>query len=306
LLMTLSEKIVAQICTHLLEDREKDIYFFFTGEGVHYRLLCEDCKKTPDNLTLPLQSATQTQVDELDDFYWEYLGEPGIITQELELTLSHRTIEIKPPLKSAIRKIIPMNRTQTSQWLAVLSSGEIVQLDLATGHVFTLAQIAPSKEFAFNEQTPLCLHLSLDNHYAVVGDDKGAHGVVIDLYSGRITMVLNRGSYRNEHTPLPIAFFEHDDKPYLIHGTDWNRLDISDPSTGKLITKRAHETAEKGSGQCIISITFTVCPSSRLIVSGSQRMVGSGILLASPVYGTYAVGFQRMSGNQRMVPRSGV
>jgi len=43
-----------------------------------------------------------------------------------------------------------------------------------------------------------------------------------------------------EHCRFPLAFCESPAALLLIHGTDWNRLDVSDPWTGQLLSARIH------------------------------------------------------------------
>ena len=81
---------------------------------------------------------------------------------------------------------------------------------------------------------------------AAVVESRGRHGIVLDLDAGRPTMRLDRGGYRFEHSDFPAAFFEIDGRLRLVHGTDWNRLDISDPRTGALLTDRSPPSYRRG------------------------------------------------------------
>lgn len=42
----------------------------------------------------------------------------------------------------------------------------------------------------------------------------------------------------SETVPFSVMFFTHNKQTLLIHRTNWNRLDISAPSTGALLTER--------------------------------------------------------------------
>jgi hypothetical protein len=53
-----------------------------------------------------------------------------------------------------------------------------------------------------------------------------------------LQVTLKRDDYYIEHCIYPLAFFENDARPLLLHGTQWNRLDATDPATGELLTKR--------------------------------------------------------------------
>jgi hypothetical protein len=66
----------------------------------------------------------------------------------------------------------------------------------------------------------------------------GRRGAVVDLACGRVTMALDRGNYHESVCEFSVAFFRHRDRTLLVHATGWNRLDVSDPATGRLLTPR--------------------------------------------------------------------
>jgi hypothetical protein len=57
---------------------------------------------------------------------------------------------------------------------------------------------------------------------------------------------LDGGDYYPETVPFSFAFIEVDGRPLAIHRTAWNRLDISDPATGELLTSRAPTSYSSG------------------------------------------------------------
>lgn len=86
---------------------------------------------------------------------------------------------------------------------------------------------------------PLELHLSGDGRFAAVVERFGRLGRVFDLDDGRRTMSLDRGEYPPATMSVfPAAFLERGGRTLVVHGTDWNRLDVSDPATGESITVR--------------------------------------------------------------------
>lgn len=62
-------------------------------------------------------------------------------------------------------------------------------------------------------------------------------------------MRLDRGDYHEEHCNFPLAFFENRGRLLMVHGTDWNRLDVSDPVTGTLLTERSLTSYQDGQQQ---------------------------------------------------------
>jgi hypothetical protein len=120
--------------------------------------------------------------------------------------------------------------------MALLRGGELVRLDLTTGTVKKLV-VVPA-EF-MESKPPFALHISVDGAVVAVVQDKGSEGMVIDTAMGRMTMPLNRGKHHSEQTRFPVVFFQAFDRTLMVHGTDWNRLDISNPKTGALLTERS-------------------------------------------------------------------
>ena len=82
------------------------------------------------------------------------------------------------------------------------------------------------------------LHISHEGAFAAVVNDFGQYGTVVDLRTGRATMTLNGGGYHPETVPFSATFAVHDGRPVLVHRTEWNRLDVSDPADGTLLTER--------------------------------------------------------------------
>lgn len=82
------------------------------------------------------------------------------------------------------------------------------------------------------------LHASLDGKYAAVVVDFGRCGIVLDVLSGVVTKHLNGGDYYEETVPFSACFSCFQGRSIFIHRTEWNRLDIADPSTGKSLTER--------------------------------------------------------------------
>lgn len=78
---------------------------------------------------------------------------------------------------------------------------------------------------------------SFENYICIV-QQKGTEGIVLHLSNPSFQKRLNRGDYCVEHCSFPIAFYTIDNQTFLIHGTDWNRLDITCLETDKLSTDR--------------------------------------------------------------------
>jgi hypothetical protein len=78
---------------------------------------------------------------------------------------------------------------------------------------------------------------SFENYVCIV-EEKGINGFVLDLSNPNFQKNLKRGDYCVGNCSFPIAFYKKDNQTFLIHGTDWNRLDITCLETDELLTDR--------------------------------------------------------------------
>jgi hypothetical protein len=86
------------------------------------------------------------------------------------------------------------------------------------------------------------LHASSDGSFAAVVNDYGRFGEVFDLRTGAVTMALDNQGEEPETVPFSLAFARSRGRDVVIHRTGWNRLDVSDPATGTLLTERPTPT----------------------------------------------------------------
>jgi hypothetical protein len=91
--------------------------------------------------------------------------------------------------------------------------------------------------------------------------DYGSHGAVVDLITGAVVLWLDRRDYHARTTPFPVAFTS---TGVVIAATAWNRLDMFDAATGRLLTERATDTPEHSLDY--FHGGLTVSPSGRWLV----------------------------------------
>jgi hypothetical protein len=90
------------------------------------------------------------------------------------------------------------------------------------------------------------LHCSKRGEFAAIVNDYGRYGQVIDLRSRAVTIALDGGEYHSETVPFSFAFANVFGRVVAVHRTAWNRLDVSDPSTGELLTQRDSPSYRSG------------------------------------------------------------
>lgn len=94
------------------------------------------------------------------------------------------------------------------------------------------------KNQEFVSSLPLNLKLYSFENYICLVQEKDVNGVVLNLENPYFQKKLKRGDYHVEQCSFPIAFYKKEDQTFLIHGTDWNRLDIACLETDELLTDR--------------------------------------------------------------------
>lgn len=234
---------VIRVCRHIWEDNANvDFAFTFTEGGLEYRI-CPTCARKPTEIQACLRTICAQCLDGLEFRGLENLERrPEIRERQTKLTFMHE-IRLKSETLKDICAIQPISDSRRSLWLAVRASGQVVEIDWTEMRVLDLFHMQPA-ELPLTDD--VLLEVSPQADYIAVANRLGSTGVVIRISDGQPTMKLNRGKYYPEETPFPVAFVELDRELYLVHSTDWNRLDISDPKTGRLLTERSPTSYRQG------------------------------------------------------------
>ena len=167
-----------------------------------------------------------------------------------------RTTALPDEISNAV-DLAPLDLVSGSTWLILGRDGAIHRLDAesaAHSRVGTTTVVAAAEPMAGDSERTrirygfpsprLRLHVSGDGRFAGVVNDYGRHGEVIDLESNRVTVTIDGGDYHPDTVPLSLAFARHEGGTVVIHRTKWNRLDVSDPRTGELLTPRDSPSAQ--------------------------------------------------------------
>jgi hypothetical protein len=155
-----------------------------------------------------------------------------------------------PREMGTILDFAPIDQTGRSEWLLLTDDGCIIHLDadsLAWKRVASSAILPePDHEPWNNKALRPHLHVSVCGRFVAVVNDYGKQGLVIDLQRGVVTLQLNGGDYYPDTVPFSFAFVNVRGQVLCIHRTDWNRLDVSDPVTGELLSKRGPTQYKEG------------------------------------------------------------
>ncbi|MBV1854905.1 hypothetical protein [Catellatospora tritici] len=173
----------------------------------------------------------------------EAVGGAEAVVDGLTRNWSGRLDEIPlAPAVGEVIEVVPVVSRRGHGWLLLSAEGTIAWCDRDFGAYRPLAKSRvpdlddPEPRFGFRPGRRL--HVDPTGRFAAVVLDGGSRGQVLDLAGGRVTMELSADDDNPETVPFSLALAEHRGRPVVIHRTAWNRLDVSDPATGALLTAR--------------------------------------------------------------------
>lgn len=103
--------------------------------------------------------------------------------------------------------------------------------------------------------------------YFCIVENKGLEGIVLNYNNKDFSLELNREDYRPENWSFPIGFYKKANQVYLIHGTLWNRLDITCLKTKTIITQRTVDYKTKTNYMDYFHSLISVSPKENYFVS---------------------------------------
>lgn len=164
----------------------------------------------------------------------------------------------------------------------VVEDGTVGVLDYRIGRLEVIYRIV---EF---EVGAMAVEVYAYEGYVSVVQDRGTMGVVLDRRDGRKVVDLVRGNYQVRHCAWPIAFYRDGADVLLVHGVDWNRLEVTDLGTGKRVTARGEgvEDLDYFVGELLVS------PSGRYFTSNGWVWGPADLILYWEV-GAFMEGFER-------------
>lgn len=159
----------------------------------------------------------------------------------------------RSPLPREIGEILdiaPIERGNRSEWLILASDGGLFRFDAdslewdrrASSTIVPEPESEPWNDRHMRHR----LHVSACGGFAAVVNDYGRFGRIIDLRRGVVTRELDGGDYYSQTVPFSFAFVDVGGRTLAVHRSDWNRLDISDPATGEILTERESPRYEDG------------------------------------------------------------
>lgn len=200
------------------------------GEGMRYDIACQDCAGDPDRLMTVCEGCA-TRADEYSRGEW--LGSPEIRHRDRPVAGKWTTIECADvPLGDRCLAALP------DGWLAWTAEGLVEITHHGERRSHGEIELPPEEPSDWEENRKPGLHTSPDGRFAAVVIEYGARGAVVDLSSDEVTLWLDRHDYNARTTPFPIAFARRGEDILVVAATEWNRLDVFEAATGRLLTDR--------------------------------------------------------------------
>lgn len=142
-----------------------------------------------------------------------------------------------------MKETISLNLENEEIVFADLTDRENLELIIVckSGNVFLFdCQTETSSLFTNLSFNPYQLSLQIHSieNYVSITQKNGLQGMVINLSNPTFKAKLERIDYHADNCLFPIAFYKKENQTFLIHGTEWNRLDITCLETDELLTSR--------------------------------------------------------------------
>jgi hypothetical protein len=236
------------LCTHIRNCRTPWLQSvkWLIGDGLKMEIVCVPCaddreKGRPVGVERVCEECYHYLTDEVMDLVG-CRGKPGILTRPEVFNTALKNSAFPKQIGTVV-DIAPINQEGRPVWLLLTESGGIIRWDADTGDWVHLGSVEvpaePEHKPFYGHALKRRLHASGDGNFVAVVNDYGRYGQVMDLRSGKVTLALDGGQYYPQTVPFSFAFAEVQGRTVAIHRTDWNRLDVSDPSTGELLTDRS-------------------------------------------------------------------
>jgi hypothetical protein len=226
------------VCRHLLASigtgKGAEYIQRFSGNRLAFGLICPSCIFPGMTLCAVCQECFRG-IQAQGRWDGTTMGSPEVQMRDTELSFHHESVLLSDCSSGNLLDVQPVPSVDQNLWVAVTRSGQLLRLDLDRRSAVPLCQLPESP---VNLAEPITLHLSRNGQMAAMVNTRDRYGIVFDLDTAQTTLLLDRGDEDTEHCNYPVAFCEVAGRLLLIHATAWNRLDISDPKTGELLTER--------------------------------------------------------------------
>jgi len=249
------EPFGAPMCAHLQTCREPWIKYvkWYIGSGLATELLCVPCaERREQGLPVAVESVCEECFEYATTEVCDLVrtgGKPEIRIRPETFNGALKETAMASELGTIV-DIAPVYQDSLSLWLILTDDCRLIRFDADTSELTHIGstdlQPEPPHKSWSGPNPRQRLHASRNGAFIAVVNDYGRYGQVIDARSGKLTMSLDGGDYYPGTVPLSFTFADLHGRVIAIHRTAWNRLDVSDPATGKLLTDRSPTSYRSG------------------------------------------------------------
>ncbi|MBL8685097.1 MAG: hypothetical protein JNK05_38325 [Myxococcales bacterium] len=191
------------------------------------------------------------------------VGAPQVLVRDTGASFAHERVSI-----SWARSIVDLVSFGTSrdEWAILLRDGTLIVTSLRATQG---ERRWPSVALGFEVTDQCAIHSSKSGRYIAVVEASASRGAVFDTERGAVVLALDRKSYHAENSRFPFAFVDaaavrsrlghsdattrahpiaEDADTFVIAASNWNRLDLYDPATGRVLSERSLATSDTASG----------------------------------------------------------
>ncbi|NND65529.1 MAG: hypothetical protein HKM24_06160 [Gammaproteobacteria bacterium] len=269
------------VCPHIFADTSVDNLEGvkeFTGNARDAKFFCKSCYEDSPVIDHQLCDECVKTIDSSGE--WEVEGLPGVIRNPQPFRFERRELTFGALAAAEIKQFAPFNASNTKA-IVFNSDGQLWLVDIVSGESDLLTTLASEK---LDRTGDISLCLSPDDQYLAItslvynrreANKASNKGLVLLLPKCEVCLHLDCGDYHTEEAQFPVTFIQDGKRNLLVHATDWNRLDITDLSTGECLTNRNLDDmpeAEAVSGQHDILGTEW---SGRLLPSPDQHRIAT-------------------------------
>jgi hypothetical protein len=281
--------IAQRVCVHLFNGEAESYSHRFTGSGIDYDLLCPACAEASalaDDETSEPPAALHTSPCAAcfvavaapctcAPGERAVLSAPAVAERTTRLSFQHEMLRVPTALGAPLRDLVALPGSDASRWVAVTTTGRLAVIDLTAK---TSSVVADLDGAGVDPAQDLDVVASPDGKLAVVVEARGASGVVVDLETGDITMLLDRGEPARA-ARYPVAFAAAGERVVLVAASAWNRLQAYDPRTGDPVVRRPSGESQEHQLE-YASSGLSVSPDGAWLVDNGFTAEGAGLVSA--------------------------
>jgi len=236
------------VCSHVQAagpDAELPLVRCYLGRGLDHLVVCEPCAEAfASGDEVPATPVCESCYREFGSSPERNVGSPVPLERPEPFDATVRTVAVG----GLPADLVDAACAGTGAWYGLCADGTLVELDeWSLGRVVATGTVTDEEPVPGPPQPRPRLHVSPSGAYAAVVNDYARLGRIVRLDDGSEAMALDTGSDHAWTVPFPLAFVPAGERDLVVHATDWNRLDVSDPETGGLLTARG--PTSKGAGE---------------------------------------------------------